>query len=90
VQVVSLEPIDVLAAVATDADDAGGLEDMEVSCRRRPAVGEPLGQVPRRQLGPDVRQELDDVPAGLVGQCAEDRRGLLERGTDVVGHQQED
>jgi len=41
-----------------------------------PAVGEPLGEMPRGQLGSVVRQHEDDLTASLVRQRAEDSLDL--------------
>ena len=51
-----------------------------MACRRWPAVGKAFRQVARRQLGAEMRQQLDDVAADFVGECLEDRVGLARCG----------
>lgn len=76
-----------MAAVTSNRDDAGRLEDMEVACRRWPAVREAFRQVSGGQLRAEMRQQLDDVAADFVGKCLEDRFGLARfgRSTPRIG-----
>ena len=79
-QAVSLQPVDAPPPVTSHADDACRLEHVQVTGRRRPAVGEALGQVPGRQLGAVMGQDLDDVAPGFVSQRVEDDIDLRQRG----------
>src|ERR1043165_9914314 len=80
-QPLALEPVDHAPTLTPNTDDARRFEDMEVPRRRRPAVREALGEVSRRQLGPVVREQLDDVASDLVRQGVEDHLVLRERGS---------
>ncbi len=73
---INLEAIDATAAMTSNGNDAGRLEDMEVAGSRGPAVREALRQVAGRQLRAEMRQQLDDMAPDFVGECLEDRLGL--------------
>jgi hypothetical protein len=68
------------ATFATDLDDASALESVEVARGGGPAVGEAAGEVAGGQLGTVVAQEEDELPAGGVGERAEDGVDLVEVG----------
>lgn len=78
-EVVALEPVDAVAALATYRDDPGGFEDVQMAGGCRPAVTEPAGQVPGRQLGAVVSEEQHDVASRLMSESFEDRLDLDER-----------
>jgi hypothetical protein len=76
--VISLEAVDRTAAITTNADDARSFENTEVAGGGGPAVAEQLGEVPRGQLRPVVRENLHDVAPDLVRQRLEDSVAFAE------------
>lgn len=76
---VAFEPVDAIAAVAPNRQDAGGFEHVEMACRCRPTVTEAAGQVSGRQLRTVMGQEKHDLASRRVGERFEGRLDLDKR-----------
>lgn len=79
----AVESVVAGASFAADGDDARALKDVEVAGGSWPAVGKAAGEIAGGKLGPEVAQEEDELPAGGVGEGAEDVVELVEVGRVV-------
>lgn len=77
-QVVESEGVAALPAGLLDVDQSGGLEPLQVPCRRRPRMAEPIGQFARGHGTSTSVQCHQNVASVLVSERPEDRFDLVE------------
>jgi hypothetical protein len=79
----TVESVVAGASFAADRDDAGALEDVEVAGGGWPTMREAAGEVAGGELGPVVAEQEDELPAGGVGEGAENGVDFVEVGGGV-------
>src|SRR6185436_13349731 len=65
----AIESVVTASSGASDRDDAGALEHVQVPRGGRPAVRKARGEPTRGKLASEVAQEQNDAPPHFVAEC---------------------